>query len=96
MARFQVWMIKSTIEEGEECAVVFGQNINNRKQHKAQSSHYNRKQSTIFPFVSLFYCNQTLALVTHEICCISDDLKHDAYAVRAFELVAIEILKQHV
>ena len=30
----------------------------------------------------------------HEIYCLSDDLKHDAYSVRAFELAAIQILKQ--
>ena len=78
------------------CAIIdFRQNINHRKQHKAQYGHYNRRQSTIFPFVSFFHCNQCPALVTYGICCISGDLKHNTYAVRAFELAAIEILKEH-
>ena len=64
------------------------------KKKEAQSSHYNRRQSTIFPFVSFFHCDNCSALVTHEICCLFDDLKHDAYSVRAFELAAIQILKQ--
>ena len=35
------------------------------------------------------------ALVTHEICCISDDLKHDACSIAAYELEAILILEQN-
>ena len=91
---FQCEQLKNTLEE-EVCAVIdFGQNINHKKQQEAQSSHYNRRQSTIFPFVSFFHCDNCSGLVMHEICCLSDDLKHDAYSVRAFELAAIQILKQ--
>ena len=89
MARFPVQTIKNTLEEGEVCSVIdFRQNINHKKQQEAQSSHYNRRQSTIFPFVSFFHCDNCSALVMHEICCLSHDLKHDAYSVRAFELAA--------
>ena len=45
-----------------------------------------------FAFSHVPYVN---ALVTHEICCITDDLGHDAYAVRMFELEAIKILKSN-
>ena len=31
----------------------------------------------------------------HEICCISDDLKHDACSITAYELEAIHILEQN-
>ena len=31
----------------------------------------------------------------HEICCMSDDLKHDACSIRAYELEAIRILEQN-
>ena len=34
-----------------------------------------------------------LKLVMHQICCLSDDLKHDAIAVGAFQLEALKILQ---
>ena len=71
----------------------FGQNINHRRQFEAQSSHFNRRQSSIFPFVCFFPCPLCHTLVMHEICCITENLGHDAYAVRMFELEAIKILK---
>lgn len=90
----QYEQFRRSIEPGEVGLVMdFGQNINHRKQIEAQSTHYNRRQSTIFPLVCFFPCMLCSELVTHEICCITDDLKHDAFAVRAFELKAIEILK---
>ena len=73
----------------------FGQNINHKKQREAQGGHYNRRQSAIFPFVCNYLCNFCSALVTHEIVCISDDLKHDAYAIREFEIQAIKLLRKH-
>ena len=90
----QYEVLRDTIQEGEVGAVMdFGQNINHRKQQEAQSSHYNRRQSTIFPLICFFPCDWCPSLVTHEICCISDDLKHDAFAVRAYEQEAIKMLK---
>ena len=87
--------LRETIVHGEVGMVMdFGQNINHKKQFEAQSSHFNRRQSTIFPIVCFFRCKNCVALVTHEICCISDDLKHDAFSVRAFELEAVAILKE--
>ena len=71
----------------------FGQNINHRRQFEAQSSHFNHQKSSIFPLVCFFLCLFCNTLVTHEICCITDDLGHDAYAVRMFELEAIKNLK---
>ena len=35
------------------------------------------------------------ALVMYEICCISDDLKHDVFSIAAYELEAIHILEQN-
>ena len=88
--------LKSSLRHGEVMAVIdFGQNINHKKQREAQGSHYNRRQSAIFPFVCNYLCQKCSALVTHEIVCISDDLKHDAYAVREFEIHAIKLLRQH-
>lgn len=88
--------LKNTLQPGEVAAVMdFGQNINHRKQREAQSSHYSRRQSTIFPVVCYFSCDHCEKLVTHEICCISDDLKHDAFAVRAFEMEALKVLHAH-
>ena len=88
--------LKNTLQPGEVAAVMdFGQNINHRKQRESQSSHYSRRQSTIFPVVCYFTCDLCESLVTHEICCISDDLKHDAFAVRAFEMEALKVLHSH-
>ena len=88
--------LKSSLRHGEVMAVIdFGQNINHKKQREAQGGHYNRRQSAIFPFVCNYLCQKCSALVTHEIVCISDDLKHDAYAVREFEIHAIKLLRQH-
>ena len=90
----QYQKLRQSIQPGEVGLVMdFGQNINHRKQLEAQSTHYSRRQSTIFPLVCFFTCHLCPALVTHEICCITDDLHHDAYAVRAFELKAIEVLR---
>ena len=81
---------RSTMVIGEVGLVMdFGQNINHRRQFEAQSSHFNCQQSSIFPLVCFFPCPLCHMLVTHEICCITDDLGHDAYAVRMFELEAI-------
>ena len=91
---YQYEQFRSSIKLGEVGIVMdFGQNINHKKQIEAQSTHFNRRQSTIFPLVCFFPCTLCNSLVTHEICCITDDLKHDAFAVRAFELQAIQILK---
>ena len=90
----QYQCFRETIRPGEVGLVMdFGQYINHKKQREAQSSHFNRRQSTIFPLVCFFLCPLCPELVTHEISCISDDLKHDAFAVRAFELEAMKILK---
>ena len=90
----QYQRFRESIESGEVGVVIdFGQNINHKKQLEAQSTHYNRRQSTIFPLVCFFQCSLCTQLVTHDICCITDDLKHDAFAVRAFELRAIQILR---
>ena len=71
------------------------QNVNHRRQFEAQSNNFNCRQSSIFPLVCFFPCPLCNALVTHEICCITDDLGHDAYAVRVLELEAINILKSN-
>ena len=90
----QYQRFRETIRPGEVGLVMdFGQNINHKKQLEAQSTHFNRRQSTIFPLVCFFPCPLCPELVTHEISCISDDLKHDAFAVRAFELEAIHVLR---
>lgn len=92
----QYEVLKSSLQQGEVMAVIdFGQNINHKKQREAQGGHYNRRQSAIFPFVCNYLCNFCSALVTHEIVCISDDLKHDAYAIREFEIQAIKLLRKH-
>ena len=86
--------LRNTIQEADVGAVMgFGQNINHTKQHEAQSSHYNGRQSTIFPIVCFLWCTLCSELVMQEICCLSDDLKHDAFAVRAFQLEAVKILQ---
>lgn len=90
----QYEFLRSSIEEGEVGLVMdFGQNISHRKQREPQASHFNRRQSTIFPLVCFFKCVLCGQLVTHNICCITDDLKHDAFAVRAFELEAFKLLE---
>ena len=86
--------LSNAIQEGKVAAVMdLGQNIYHRKQHEAQSSHYNRRQSIIFPTICFFWCTLCSELVMHEICCLLDDLKHDAFAVRAFHLDAVKILE---
>ena len=78
--------LRSTMVIGEVGLVIdFGQYINHRRQFEAKSSHFNCQQSSIFPLVCFFPCPLCNTLVTHEICCIIDDLGHDAYAVRMFE-----------
>ena len=88
--------LQTSLQHGEVIAIIdFGQNINHKKQKEAQGGHFNRRQSAIFPFVCNYLCRKCSALVTHEIVCISDDLKHDPYAVQEFEIQAIKILRKH-
>ena len=91
---FQYGQLKIDLKKKSVLLLTSDKTLTTKKQQEAQSSHYNRRQSTIFPFVSLFHCDNCSGLVTHEICYLSHELKHDAYSVRTFELAAIQILKQ--
>ena len=59
-----------------------------------QSQHWNHLQTTIHPIVN-FYLKEGESVVTvEEHIMISDDKNHDKYAVKAFEQVSLDHLKE--
>ena len=71
----------------------FSQNYLNVYQDKAQGAHWDHTQTVIHPIVN-YYIGTDGHLVTEEHIMISDDLKHDKYAVKAFEEASLKHHKE--
>ena len=69
-----------------------GQNYLNVYQDEPQGAHWDHTQMVIHPIVN-YYISPDGKLVTHEHIMISDDLKHDKCAVKAFEEPSLTHLK---
>ena len=73
----------------------FAENYRCLQQDQISAAYYSYEQATIHP-IQMFYrcqdescpqpCNQT---VSHSVILISDDLKHDCAAVKAFDRIAV-------
>ena len=92
--------LKSVLPVGTILMVMdFGQNYLCLHQDEPQEIHWGgHNQITIHPVVCYYKhkCvdHQKEILARHEIVMISDDLRHDTYAVREFEKKALQVLKQ--
>ena len=63
----------------------FAQNWTHHRQDEIQGRYWSQKQSTLHPIVVYYPCQENCNnLVCEELMMISDDLKHDGYAVNAF------------
>ena len=73
----------SNLNENECCVVVdFAENYTCLRQGEAQSAYYSRNQVTLHPMV-LVVPNEG-GIIRDSVCAISNDLKHDATAVKEF------------
>jgi hypothetical protein len=82
------------LQEGDVGQVVdFGQNLLCEAQDAPQALHWDHQQAVIHPVVN-HYRNKDGVLVTEEHVMITDDLKHDAYAVKEFERISIAELQK--
>ena len=70
------WLI-TTQDFAENYRCVFSQEI--------QSAFYNYSQATLFTQVSVFHCVQCNKVCEESCVFVSDDLKHDSYAVETFQ-----------
>ena len=84
----------STIKEGElVMAMDFSENYTCRYGREIQSFHWNQKQITIHPMM-LYYMKHG-ELQKEGFTTITDDLKHDSFAVSEFEKVAVQHLRDN-
>ena len=68
----------------------FAKNYAHVSQNEPQSAHWDRRQTTIHPICINFRCTEENCnqIVTLEVVCFTEDLKHDPYAVKTFEEAA--------
>lgn len=91
---FEKWMERLAV--GDLLLVSdFGTNYSHKLLIEPQSKHWSRKQTTNHNTVCFFICPQGCGtIVKHEIVCLSDDRKHDLFAVDAFENRILQHFKQ--
>ena len=85
---------KENLKPGQLLQVLdFGQNYMNIYQDEPQGVHWDHSQTVLHPIVN-YYLDKEGKLITEEHLMISDDLKHDKFAVREFEKRSLEKLKE--
>ena len=87
-----------SLQAGDVVMVMdFAQNLTHEEPVETQGAHWHHHQSALHPVVCYYRCSQRgcSQLVTHEIMCLSDDLKHDVVTVEAFETVAMKVLTEN-
>ena len=73
----------------------FAKNYAHVSQNEPQSAHWDRRQTTMHPICINFRCTEDNCneLVTLEMVCFTEDLKHDSFAVKTFEDAAENYLR---
>ena len=90
----QFLFFKENLKPGQLLQVLdFGQNYMNVYQDEPQGVHWDHTQTVLHPIVN-YYLDDTGKLVTEEHLMISNDLKHDKFAVRQFEKESLAKLKE--
>ena len=93
-AQFQY--IRDNLKPGYLMSVLdFGQNYMNVFQDEPQSVHWDHTQTTIHPIVNFFIRPGGSVVTVKEHIMISDDKNHDKYAVKAFEEMSLNNLKEN-
>ena len=74
----------------------FAENYKCTEQDEAQAAHWSQKSATIHPIMGFINSSEIPGPFTHKeaIIMISNDLKHDVYAVKKFNDLALQHLKQ--
>ena len=76
------------LKKGQVLMVIdFTRNYSHVAQNEPQSAHWDRRQTTMHPICVNFRCTDENCnkIVTLEIVCFSEDLKHDPFAVKSYE-----------
>ena len=91
----QYVMAKASLTEGELLMVLdFAENFRTIYQNEVSSAHWSYTQVTIHPFACHYICPRDGALVTDNFIIISDNLKHDANAVKIYTSLVLRSIKE--
>ena len=94
---FQFDECKKLLLNGDVLMIMdFAQNHSHHRQDEVQSGMWSRKSTTLHPIVVYYPCQEKACddLVKEELMMLSEDLKHDGFAVNSFIEKAIEHLKE--
>ena len=74
----------------------FAQNYVHKRQNEIHGAHWTQKQTTVHPIVVYYKCLEESCKqnVKEEVMCLSDDPRHDDFAVNSFIEKAIQHLKE--
>ena len=72
----------------------FEQKYINIYQDEPQSVHWDHSQTVLYPIVNYYLDKEGKLVIREEHLMILDDLKHDKFAVSAFEKMSLEMLKE--
>ena len=90
----QFQFLKDNLDVGTLLMVLdFAQNYMNVHVDEPQGCHWDHTQTVIHPIVIYRKCPVDGKIITEEHIMISDDLRHDKYAVKKFEEVSVSNLK---
>jgi hypothetical protein len=90
----QLEFLKKILDPGEVIFIVdFAKNITVERQNEASHGFFHRQSITLHPVIMYYLCPQQCGKMVHdEFMCISPDCVHDAHAVHAYTLKAVEHL----
>ena len=95
---FQFDECKKLLQDGDVLMIMdFAQNHSHHRQDEVQSGLWSRQHTTLHPIVTYYTCQEDNCddLVKEELMMLSEDLKHDGFAVNSFIEKAIEHLMEN-
>ena len=99
ICKWQHEMYKSKRENPGDGEIVagtdFAENFRCENQREVSHAHWGYKNLTVHPMVCHYRCPVCDQVIKHSIIAVSDDLNHDAAAVQAFLMKAIEIIQAY-
>ena len=105
-AKWQQNQVQTCIDNLNDNAVImlmdFSENYRCRFQNESQSAYFDQRQVTVHPFMCYYKGKIEVEnsdedfLVKHSIIAISNDTKHDAFAVKSFEKNVYEVLNTEI
>lgn len=102
-AKWQQNQVQTCIDNLEKNHVImlmdFSEDYRCRFQNESQSAFFDQRQVSVHPFMCYYrekVKNENEMLVEHSIIAISNDPKHDAFAVKVYEKKALELLNNEM